>query len=282
MKAEFDKWRAQQLDREGDLSYDIPEDEEEPEPLARILAVEMDPELPTGRHSQVKIKVSYLVAGLPGEKLDVKTESKLVNKDKPVEPQPIKREKSVEFDVGEAYKMGIETENVFKLSGPGDYEYTFSLNLEPRGESPEPKTIKFWIPEEEQVKEGNWYVLKYELNLYRLVSDPKPRVVEIQQFWNILKKARTGIKPKDLLDRANKEIKQMVDKGKKGWSELLSAQPLERRARFFLVPTPEYAISGRVTIEEHMTIPREMPAGKRERTVGEGPNILEERENRTH
>ncbi len=282
MKAEFDKWRAKQLERENDLSYEIPEDEEEPEPLASILAVEMEPELPTGRHSQIKVKASYVVAALPGEKLDVKTESKLVNKDKPSQPDPIKRERSLEFAVGEAYKVGIETENIFKLSGAGDYEYTFSLNLEPEGESPEPKRIKFWIPEEEVMKEGNWYVIKYELNLYRLESTPKLRVIEVQQFWNIPKKARAGIKPQDLLDRAQKEIKRMVDKGKEAWSQLLSSEPLQRRATFFLTPAPEYPISGKASIEQHMTIPRDIPTGKQERIVGEGSKILDEREDQRH
>ncbi len=147
LKAEIERHRSEQLSKEDNLSYQL-SDKEDPKPKGKILTVKMIPELPSRNDREIKIKASYAIAGLPGDKIQLEAKQQLSNSNNPNRNSPVTETNEVDLQVEEAYKV-FTTEKTFPLSGAGNYEFTFSLHLAPEGVDPEPKKIRFFIEGEE-------------------------------------------------------------------------------------------------------------------------------------
>ncbi len=139
--------RAQQLQKEQNLDYRL-SDSKDPDPEGNIFLMKIEPESPRATDTEIKVKAYYGVIGLPGDEVSIQTKMKLLNTDIGGGPEPIIKTKNLEYGIGEAYKVEIDKETL-ELSGSGNYELTFELQLRPKGISPKPAKIEFYIPMEE-------------------------------------------------------------------------------------------------------------------------------------
>ncbi|MFC2156583.1 hypothetical protein ACFLT9_01970 [Acidobacteriota bacterium] len=223
--AAIEEWgeiRAAQLEREKDLLYKVSE-KEDLVPEATLLSVKLEPELPSQRDRQVKVKYAYSVTALPGDELEATIKTELINKTNPMQSESDSKKDAIVFDVGEGFKVGVG-EKTFNIPGPGDYEVVLNISLSPNGEAPPPESKLFWI-EDSGVLDNGWYVIRFEM-VYERRMPGEVNPVRVRKEWYVPKKARAGMTKDELLKQVKVELnKTMAQIGTKDGTASIFSGP---------------------------------------------------------
>ena len=168
IQAEWKKLVDEQKQKETNLFYPL---SGHPRPRIKglIHSVTIDPELPKNTDRQVKVKAFFGETGLPGDKLNETLEMELKKNGRTVASESLPA--PIEFGLSEAVRVH-KAEKALLLSGPGDYELAVRLKIEPGGEEPEPKILRFSLLGDKPAEGNEWYLRAY-------VSDyDNPRTVK--------------------------------------------------------------------------------------------------------